>query len=43
MDGEIYYTTAIPWMKDKLTYLRQSFGPYQRAVSFLFHAIGRIP
>ena len=30
MDGEIYYTTAIPWMKDKLTYLRQSFGPYHK-------------
>lgn len=30
MDGEIYYTTAIPWMGDKLDYLRQSFGPYNK-------------
>ena len=30
MDGEIYYTTAIPWMGEKLQYLRQSFGPYNK-------------
>lgn len=30
MDGEIYYTTAIPWMRAKLDYLRQSFGPYNK-------------
>lgn len=30
MDGEIYYTTAIPWMRDKLAYLKQSFGPYNK-------------
>ena len=26
MDGEIYYTRAIPWFSEKLPYLRQCFG-----------------
>lgn len=30
MDGEIYYTTAIPWMREKISYLYQSFGPYNK-------------
>ena len=30
MDGEIYYTTAIPWLREKLPYLYQCFGPYNK-------------